>query len=143
MDISIRELHTLEEWTQSFEVMKALRTNLTLGRYLSLTKVMTQEGYQLFGLYAEGELVSLAGIRLCTNLYNDRHVFIHDLVTRPDHRSHGYGERMLTYIHDYGREHGAALVALESGFARKDAHRFYEEKMGYEKRSYSFRREIK
>lgn len=142
MDINIRELHTVEEWTHSFEVMKALRTDLSLESYLSLRQVMTQEGYQLFGLYAKGELVSLAGIRVCTNLYNGRHVFIYDLVTSPDHRSHGYGERLLTYIHDYGREQGAALVALESGVKRNDAHRFYEERMGYTRRSYSFRKEI-
>lgn len=35
------------------------------------------------------------------------------------------------------REKGAQYVSMESGIQRKNAHRFYEEKMNYEKWCYS------
>ena len=48
-------------------------------------------------------------------------------------RSFGYGEKLLKYIHDWANENGAEYVALESGLHRSDAHRFYENKLNYDK----------
>lgn len=103
---------------------------------------MQKEGYQLYALYHKEKMVALVGCSWRTNFYNKRHVFIYDLVTDENHRSLGYGEELLNYIHHLAKEEGAQYVALESGIFRKDAHRFYEEKFTYEKWCYSFRKNI-
>ncbi|PFA69258.1 GNAT family N-acetyltransferase [Bacillus sp. AFS015802] len=122
--------------------MKQLRTDLTLGRYMELAHDMRKEGYLLFALSVEDEIVSLAGVRKSINFYNKHHLFVYDLVTNPTQRSSGHGERLLDYIHSYAKRTGAEYVALESGIMRSKAHRFYESKMGYEKWCYSFRKKI-
>ncbi|TCI54114.1 GNAT family N-acetyltransferase [Exiguobacterium sp. SH1S21] len=122
--------------------MKELRTELTLDTYRELVAAMQTQGYELYALYADDTIVSLAGIELRVNLYLGKHVFIYDLVTSATHRSNGYGERLLHFVNEYARDQGATCVALESGLARTEAHRFYTEKMGYTITSYSFRKQL-
>ena len=138
----IIELTSEDQWKEAFPILNQLRTDLSLGKYLDLLKVMTLEGYHLIALYTENKIVALAGIHMNINFYNQRFVFINDLVTDSSNRSKGYGEKLLEYIHDWARGKGAQYISLESGIQRKEAHRFYEEKMKYEKWCYSFRRKL-
>ena len=55
----------------------------------------------------------------------------------------GYGEKLLSYIHKWANENKYESVALSSGLQRTDAHRFYENKMGYDKVSYVFKASLK
>ncbi len=66
-------------------------------------------------------------------------VWVCDLVTDDNHRSNGYGEKLLSYVHGWAKENGYESVALSSGLQRRDAHRFYEDRMHYDKVSYVFR----
>lgn len=138
----IVELTTIEQWNEAFPIMNQLRTDLTIDSYLELLSQMKSEGYRLFALFVEDKIVALVGLSMRVNFYNKRHVFIHDLVTDVSKRSHGYGERLLNYIHVFAKENGAAYVALESGIQRVDAHRFYEEKLQYDKWCFSFRKTL-
>jgi GNAT superfamily N-acetyltransferase len=52
--------------------------------------------------------------------------WVEDLAVAPDRRSAGIGEALLDAARSWARDHGAARLALESGSARVDAHRFYE-----------------
>ncbi|MGD6964396.1 GNAT family N-acetyltransferase [Fictibacillus phosphorivorans] len=137
----VSELTTEKEWIEAFPIMNQLRTHLHLDSYLQLLQEMNKQGYRLFALYDE-EIVALAGIQMNNNFYHERYVFIHDLITDSSNRSKGYGEKLLHYIHDWARENGAQYVSLESGIQRREAHRFYEEKMHYDKWCYSFRRKL-
>jgi GNAT superfamily N-acetyltransferase len=139
---TVRELTTEKEWREAFPIMNQLRTHLNLDSYLQLLQKMNKQDYQLFALYDEEEIVALAGIQMNINFYHGRYVFIHDLVTHSSNRSKGYGEKLLQYIHDKAKERGAQYVSLDSGIQRREAHRFYEEKMDYDKWCYSFRRKI-
>ena len=52
--------------------------------------------------------------------------WVEDLVVSPMHRSQGVGKALLDAAKDWARERGATHLELDSGDARKDAHRFYE-----------------
>ncbi|MGG0413326.1 GNAT family N-acetyltransferase [Peribacillus simplex] len=73
---------------------------------------MRKDGYCLYALYKDKQVVSLAGLSWRVNFYNKRHVFIYGLVTDSAHRSFGFGEKLLSYIHNWAKENGAAYVAL-------------------------------
>lgn len=75
-------------------------------------------------------------------LYYGRFVWVCDLVTDNNKRSNGYGDKLLSYVHEWAKENGYQSVALSSGLQRTDAHRFYEEKMGYDKVSYVFKKNL-
>ena len=139
---TITELTNTNQWLEAFPIMKQLRTDLTEETYIELLQDMSKDGYKLYAMYVENEIVSLAGLSWRINFYNKRHIFIYDLVTDVSQRSFGYGEKLLQYIHDWANENGAVYVALESGLQRIDAHRFYEDKLNYDKWCYSFRKSL-
>ncbi|MFJ7916282.1 MULTISPECIES: GNAT family N-acetyltransferase [unclassified Lysinibacillus] len=142
MTIAIKQLTTQQEWMEAYYVMVQLRTELTVEKYLQLLKEMTQDGYLLFALYENKNIVAVAGLSWRVNFYSERHIFVYDLVTDEEYRSIGYGEKLLHYLHKWGKENGAHYIALESGIQRTSAHRFYEDRLGYEKWCFSFRRAL-
>ncbi|MGM0840327.1 MAG: GNAT family N-acetyltransferase [Bacillota bacterium] len=140
--VTIKELQTRSEMIQAYPVMNELRTDLSEKTYLALVEDMRKEGYRLFALYEENEIVSLTGIGERVNFYNKHHMYIYDLITYSNHRSKGYGKQLLEFVHRLAEEIGLEYVAVESGLGRREAHRFYEEKLGNEKWCYSFRKKL-
>jgi GNAT superfamily N-acetyltransferase len=55
-----------------------------------------------------------------------RRCWVEDLAVSPEHRSEGVGRALLDAAKDWARERGATHLELDSGEARKEAHRFYE-----------------
>lgn len=90
----------------------------------------------MFALLEKEKIVAVAGVIQLTNLYYGKHIWVYDLVTDESNRSKGYGEKLLSYVQTWGKEKGCGIVALSSGLSRIDAHRFYENKMGYAKTGY-------
>lgn len=119
--------------------MRELRGHLSEERWLELMDVIAADGYRLLSLQDDGGMIrALAGIRVATNLYYGRHVLVDELVTAPDARSLGHGRALLSHVHELARDEGCEMVALTSGLHRADAHRFYEQHMGYDKVAYAF-----
>lgn len=139
---TISELTNTTQWLEAFPIMKQLRTDLTEETYIELLQDMSKDGYKLYAMSVEDKIAALVGASWRINFYNKRHIFIYDLVTDVSQRSFGYGEKLLKYIHDWAKENGAEYVALESGLQRSDAHRFYEDKLNYDKWCYSFRKTL-
>lgn len=140
--MNVKEIKTKEQLEGVLPVLQQLRTALTKEEVQSLFHQMKEERYQLFSLYnEENEVVSLAGVAICTNFYNKKHVFVYDLVTAEAHRSKGYGKALLSYIEEWGAEKECSSVVLTSAFPRINAHRFYERE-GYDKVSHAFCKEL-
>lgn len=135
----IKELVDKDDLLNAFSVIKQLRTHLTEEVYLDLIQDMISDGYKMFALYADANIVSFAGVIKLTNLYYGKHIWVNDLLTDTNQRSKGYGEALLSFIKDYAKDNGCEVVALSSGLLRLDAHKFYESKMGFDKASYVFK----
>ncbi|WP_064093210.1 GNAT family N-acetyltransferase [Rossellomorea aquimaris] len=140
--MEIRELHSADEWAQGFEVLKELRTTLTLVEYMELVKKMVEGGYRAFVLKVDNEMISYAGVSEATNFYNGHYLFVFDFVTKSSHRSKGYGEQLLSFLEDEAKKLGCTKICLDSGLQRLEAHRFYEDKMKFNKSSYAFKKEL-
>ena len=139
----IKELQSQEEILHAFPVMNQLRTHLDEKAYLDLViEAKEKDMYRLFALYDQGEIVAVTGFKPMITLYYGRYVWICDLVTDYYKRSNGYGDKLITYVHEWAKENGYESVALSSGLQRTDAHRFYEEKMDYDKVSYVFKKNL-
>ncbi|WP_434611763.1 GNAT family N-acetyltransferase [Bacillus paranthracis] len=140
--MNIKAVVTEADLHDVFPVLQQLRTKLSREEASSLFQKMKEENYKLFSLCnEENEVVSLAGVAICTNFYNEKHVFVYDLVTAEAHRSKGYGNVLLSYVEKWGKEEGCSSIVLTSAFPRIDAHRFYERE-GFNKVSYSFYKEL-
>lgn len=140
MSVTIKQLQSHDEIMSAFSVIKQLRTHLDEDSYLELViEAQEKEGYKMFALLHEGKIVAVIGFQPMITLYYGRFIWICDLVTDANSRSKGYGEQLLSYVHKWAKENQFESVALSSGLQRTDAHRFYEEKMGYDKVSYVFK----
>lgn len=136
----IVELTTDAEFRASYPVMHELRPHLSEAEYLTLLHDMVENhGYRLFALYDDGKIMALAGIEIMVTLYFGRSVHVHELITTESGRSKGYGRKLLGYMDEFARENDCKVVWLTSAVHRLDAHRFYEQHMGYERVAYVFR----
>ncbi len=137
----IKEMRTKEQWLEAFQVMQELRQHLDEKTYLDLVEEAHQKDmYRLYALYDEDELVAVTGFKPMITLYYGRFVWVCDLVTSEQHRSKGYGEKLLTFVENWALENGYQTVALSSGVQKKQAHRFYKGKMAYDQVSFVFKK---
>lgn len=143
-NLTIKELQSKNEILEAFSVMKQLRTHLDEATYLELVlEAKEKDSYKMCALIDGKELVAVIGFKPMITLYYGRFVWVCDLVTDTNKRSKGYGEKLLTYVHEWAKENNYESVALSSGLQRTDAHRFYENKMDYDKVSYVFKANLK
>ncbi|MCA0988467.1 GNAT family N-acetyltransferase [Guptibacillus algicola] len=139
----IKEMKSTEELKEAFLVMSELRPQLVEETYLTYVNEAREIGsYHLYALYEEGEIVAVIGFSPMITLYYGRSVWVYDLVTRKEDRSKGYGKALLSFVEQWAADHDYTSVALSSGMQRLDSHRFYEEKMAYDKVSYVFKKEL-
>ncbi|WP_226659097.1 GNAT family N-acetyltransferase [Pseudalkalibacillus hwajinpoensis] len=137
----IKEMRTKDQWREAFQVMQELRHHLDEKTYLALVEeAHLKDMYRLYALYDGGELVAVTGFKPMITLYYGRFVWVCDLVTSEQHRSKGYGEKLLAFVENWAVENGYQSVALSSGVQKKDAHRFYKEKMSYDQVSFVFKK---
>ncbi|MCC7495574.1 MAG: GNAT family N-acetyltransferase [Fimbriimonadaceae bacterium] len=139
----VAELTTASEFQEAWAVLAELRTQLDLSAYLALLEAMRAEGYRQLVVRVAGQIVAVAGFVILTNLYHGRHVYVYDLVTTATARSQGYGRLLLGAVEELGRGAGCQQIALTSGVQRLAAHRFYEQHLGYERMSHSFRKHLR
>lgn len=109
-----------------FHTMVQLRSHLTESGFVARIKDQMEEGYHLAFIVNDAGLpVALAGFRIGKNLHMGKHLYVDDLVTDQDHRSHGYGEQLIDWLEIYAIELGCDYLHLDSGVQRFAAHRFY------------------
>ena len=133
---------TTEERLQAFPVLAQLRTHLTPETFLVSLAEMAADGYRMFAASYDGQIKGVAGISIGRNFYYGRYMWVYDLVTDDSHRSRGVGAALLSHLEEVARDAGCDTLALSSGLQRADAHRFYEDKMGYERFSYTFSKKL-
>lgn len=142
--LAIKELQSHEEIIGAFPVMRQLRTHLDENTYLDLVlEAQENDRYKMFALFNDDKIIAVTGFKPMITLYYGRFVWVCDLVTDTDIRSKGYGEKLLTFVHEWANENNYDSVALSSGLQRIDAHHFYEDKMDYDKVSYVFKTSLK
>ena len=111
--------------SRCFEVMKELRPHHNLESFLTSMQAMQQEGYHLLYLEDEGAIVSVAGFRFTTTLYDGLIIDFDDFVTLADGRGKGYGAVLFDKLVEIAKEKGIKTIHLNSAHHRYDAHRFY------------------
>jgi GNAT superfamily N-acetyltransferase len=123
--MKIQTATTNQEFTRCFEVMKELRPHHSLESFLTTIDAMKKEGYHLLYLEDEGLVVSVAGFRFTTTLYDGLIIDFDDFVTLTNGRSKGYGAMVFDHLVGIAKERGIKTIHLNSNHLRFDAHRFY------------------
>ena len=140
--MEIRELTTEAEFRSAWAVMQELRGHLDEETFMQRVADMRPSGYRLIAAEEDGTIVALAGIGKEKNLYYGRYMWVYDLITAETGRSRGHGLALMRRVEELAREEGCDVVALSSALHRKDAHRFYLDKVGMDKVSYTFKKQL-
>lgn len=111
--------------SECFSLIQQLRPHLSVEDFTQQVLVQMQEGYTLFAMRKESEIVALCGCRVQTNLAWGKHLYIDDLVSSQSGRSLGYGKEMMGYLISFAEEKGCKEIHLDSGVQRFQAHKFY------------------
>ncbi|MHC4697408.1 MAG: GNAT family N-acetyltransferase [Planctomycetota bacterium] len=92
--------------------------------------------------YVEGTMIGFCSVARRKSLWQEGLIGnVDELVVDVEHRGMRVGVALLRRITQIAADEGWRRIELDSGFHRKDAHRFYDE-MGFEKRAYLFSKRI-
>jgi GNAT superfamily N-acetyltransferase len=120
----IEQLKTDAQWDAAVPILGQLWKQKSPAEIRSWRK---EEGYRLFGLFADDDLVAVAGVSVQRVLHHVRHAWIHDLVVDEDHQRDGHGEALLAHVESWARERDCEYVALALVDGNDDAGQFYRE----------------
>lgn len=72
-----------------------------------------------------GQVCGVIHVELYDVLYFDRMINILGLAVKETHRRQGIAKQLLTAAEQWGKDHGALYMRINSGESRKGAHEFY------------------
>jgi GNAT superfamily N-acetyltransferase len=122
---TVREALSDEDVAGCHSVMFQLRPHVPGEGFVERVREMERTGYRLAFIADGGAVRAVAGYRYLDQLVRGKVLYVDDLVTDADSRSHGYGDTLLEWLFDRACASGCTALELDSGVHRKDAHRFY------------------
>lgn len=106
-------------------VLLELRPHLTAETFDAVYREGYPQGLRFLAAYDGERCVGVAGWRLVACTHVVRKLYVDDLITTAASRSGGVGRALLAELESRARAAGCALLDLDSGVHRADAHRFY------------------
>lgn len=138
----IKELHSNTDWQKAYPILKTLRADLIEDHFLSNRESLISNGYTLIGLFDSGELISVAGVDLYPHITRGIDCWIHDLATKENLRSNGYGKRLMQYIENWAKSKGCSRLCVHTRVEKISAQNFYEQKLNYKKSAITYYKEL-
>jgi len=120
-----RQAVTDQEIANCFPVISELRPHLSAQDFIIRIRQMENEGYKLAFISENEVVVAVAGYRILTNLFMGKNLYVDDLVTSSQHRSNGYGKKLLDWLQKVAETQNCKILHLDSGTQRHQAHKFY------------------
>lgn len=111
--------------TELLPVLQELRPHLTPESFRTVYDEGYPQGLRYTAGYVDGRCVAVAGWRMVVNTAQLKKLYVDDLVTAADHRSHGAGRALIADLARRARATGCTVLDLDSAVHRGDAHRFY------------------
>lgn len=124
--MTIKFIKNAEDIARCYSAFLELRPHLPSEQaFVDHVLVQQQQGYQVYGIEEEGEIVACIGLRFFTMLAWGKVLYIDDLITKASTRGKGYGNKLMKYAINLAREVGCQQVHLDTGYTRHAAHRVY------------------
>jgi GNAT superfamily N-acetyltransferase len=122
----IKKMVSDEEIFSTFDVMKQLRTLPSKEQYLERVRRQHQMNkYNLVAVIEDNVVKCVAGYRFVECLAWGKVIYVDDLITDENARSHSCGKQLMSWLADEAKENGCEQLHLDSGVQRHAAHRFY------------------
>ncbi len=124
--ISLRPAETADDVAACWPLMRLLRPHLPSAEvFMERVARQQTEGYRILVALPDGKVTALAGWRIQDNLVHGRHIYVDDLVTRPECRGQGWGAHLLAALGSEATRQGCTKLVLDTALGNADAQRFY------------------
>jgi GNAT superfamily N-acetyltransferase len=134
----IRELETEPQRRRAVPILRQLWSDATPAEVFSWTG---DDDYHLFGRFADGDLVAVAGVVTCELLHHARHAWLYDLVVDEPVRGRGHGTALVDHVEEWAADRDCEYVALASPAEKTTVHEYYEGR-DYRKWGYVIEKEL-
>lgn len=125
-NFQFRALEHDRDLLHCFPLIQELRPHLTdATAFVAQVHRQAKQGYRVLAALHDDVVQGLAGYRLQENLLYGPFLYVDDLITTADARSHGVGAALLTALRDEARRQGCAHFVLDTGLANALGQRFY------------------
>jgi GNAT superfamily N-acetyltransferase len=125
--MQIREIENTDELSAAYDVFHELRTHLSLDDFKVIYReAKERDSYTVVIAIDGSKVIAAMGYRLLFDLVHGKHLYIDDLVTTKNERSHGIGAKLLQYAEEIARTESCSGLRLCTGTENASARKFYE-----------------
>jgi GNAT superfamily N-acetyltransferase len=117
-------------WLEAFPIATVLWPELLSETYLCSLTAMTEKGYTLFGVRADGVLIGIAGVQEIELLARGKILWLFDMAIHPSHQGKGFGKRLVEFLQNYAKSNGYSRLLLHTGMEREATIEFYRSQLG-------------
>ncbi|MBX7137033.1 MAG: GNAT family N-acetyltransferase [Oligoflexia bacterium] len=139
---AIISLKSEGDWGRAFPVLKALRSGLTLEKFLGSRERMLRDGYHLFGLESGGRIVCVASAVVYPHVTHHSDCWVHDLSTLEEERGKGFGQAIMQEIEKFALTRKCARILVHTSKTRTRAQNFYARHLGYDGYAIVYKKEL-
>jgi GNAT superfamily N-acetyltransferase len=102
-----------------------LRPHRSASELRAMLLTLFKEDFKIIYIGDDHLAWSLLGFRIFTCLWSGKTLYIDDLVTMSEYTKKGYAGELFQWIKKFAKENHCDHIALNSGFNRREAYRFY------------------
>jgi GNAT superfamily N-acetyltransferase len=135
--MEIRELTTVEQILEQFEMIQFLYPNMTIERYKSFLEDMIPKSYKQVAVFDGNDCLGLTGYWFGTKLWTGKYIEIDNFIVHPNFQKKGIGKLISNYIDDKATELSCTCIVLDAFTGNFSAHRFYYNQ-GYAPKGFHF-----
>jgi GNAT superfamily N-acetyltransferase len=140
-DYIFRELATIEEMKDSYDLLKELGYSHSLETYFNYLEDMIPKGYKQMAMLEDNKCVALSGFWMSTKLFCGPYVELDNFVVAASHRSKGIGSLLCNFIEERAKQSGCNIAVLDAYVYNERAHQFYF-RQGYIIRGFHFLKKL-
>ncbi len=104
---------------------RELRPHRSEKEIRNMIPLLFKENFSIIYLGDDQLAWALLGFRIFNCLWSGKTLYVDDLVTLSSHTKQGYAGQLFDWIKEYAKENQCDHLALNSGFQRHEAYRFY------------------
>lgn len=116
---------TADDIDKLIPALLQLRPHRSASELRSMLLALFREDFNIIYIGDDNLAWSLLGFRIFNCLWSGKTLYIDDLITMSTHTKKGYAGELFGWIKKYAKDNHCDHIALNSGFNRREAYRFY------------------
>jgi GNAT superfamily N-acetyltransferase len=122
MDIKIAEIPDIHKLLPALLELRPHRSEDEIKKMLPQ---LFEQNYKIAYIGNNEIAFSILGFRITSFLFSGKTLIVDDLCTLSAYKKQGYSGKLFSWIKQHAKKLECEHICLNSGFQRKDAHRFY------------------